>query len=43
VLEVRPARTGGYLKFDRDELIDQIEPANVPESFDDEPVGTELL
>jgi len=41
VLELKPAATPVYQKYDRDQLINQIEPGDQPESFDDGPSGAE--
>jgi antitoxin MazE len=42
-LELRPTRSRRYTRYDREELIAQIDPANNPESFDDRPVGKEAF
>ena len=41
VLELKPSVAPTYRKYDREELIAQINPDDQPESFDDSPVGTE--
>ena len=41
VLELKPAVAPIYRKYDREELIGQIDPQNQPESFDDGPAGAE--
>jgi antitoxin MazE len=43
VLELKPSSTPIYRKYDREELIAQIDPNDQPESFDDQPVGEELF
>ena len=43
VLELRSARPRRYTKYDRDELIAQMDPHDPKESFDDGPVGTEVF
>ena len=43
VLEIRAKPVPALKYHNRDELIRQIDPNNVPESFDDGPVGRELL
>ena len=43
VIELRAARPRKYTKYNRDELIAQIDPSDPQESFDDGPVGKELL
>lgn len=41
VLELRPSAAPIYRKYDRDQLIGQIDPKEQPESFDDGPMGEE--
>jgi len=43
VLELKPSAAPAYQKFDRDQLINLIDPADQPESFDDGPHGAEKL
>ena len=42
-MEIKPAFATTYRKYDRDDLISQIDPNDQPESFDDGPQGAELL
>jgi antitoxin component of MazEF toxin-antitoxin module len=42
-LELRPKRWNRYPKYDRDALIDAINPDEPEENFDDGPVGREQI
>jgi antitoxin MazE len=42
-LELRPKRQSRYPKYDRDALIDAIDPNEPEENFDDGPVGREII